>query len=1165
MASDSKGAQAAPGGAPSATPETASQRPSLRSDLTIEHEPADGSVRITDPATGRQYNFSAEEHFLCMATDGVTSVAAMREAFKARFGKDIDTAAIYALHRRLRVAGLLTRAEAGRPAPAQGPAAVSAPPAADADDAPGRREALRARLADEKTAAEKAPPPSGQRIVPRVLPKRATPGAATPHAAAGETPVAAPLQAGSSPPPETTAPAAGMPPGGTTDPGIDLADIEDVIVGPEAAARMAAQPARAPLPLGQPGRPPAPRVIPNLAGHAAAAERLAARKTAAEAHRAAPPAGAGEPGANAEPAPDTTPADKGAPSESTEPSTASAARTPGPDDRDAEAMFAGLDLAQPAENTGSQPARADETSRAPVRVTPPTARPGAGKPDVGRMGARARRRAEEEAAPRPAGPAAAARTFDTDAFFTEPGEDDTPAGPGARFGRAGRGGGAGPGMAGPGMAGAGAGFGGGGFGGGGGMGGGGMGGGGMGGRGQALLAALAERARDREHHHPNDRVSFFNPNGLFWATSILFWPMRYLGWLLWPLVAFACLIVFQRWSDFAHDVLVSTFEWSTIAVGLISLLVVSFLARVAQGTAIRSHGGQVRQFGIVIEMGVLPRFFVDRTDIPKLTRNGQLHAYAAPLLARLWLWAGGIFIWATQRGTGTQLADYSLVVSHAALVEFIFVAFPLLPTDGMNWLSVWFNDPNLKQKAIGSAMAWFQGRPRPFMVRPEEERGLILFGVGTLIWSVTFVAGFVTYLGIILQKSLGGAGVFIFLGLIVLALLWVYGVVTAAKKNAPGAALAFALESVGSAGAPAAARGRLGKADAEDKLAKPRASIAAWGRVIWAFVLVFLLGVAFLPYNYETSGLFEILPNTRNQETAQTDGAIAKILVREGDWVEAGQLLGQLTSFDQEHDVAVTAARLAEAKAKLAKLKDGAKPEEITVAEKRVEASRASVAFSKAEMEREQQLLKTGTSSQARYDRAKTAYDSDIAQLEVSVANLELVKSSATQNEIDAMQADVDRLAAELKYREDQLERTRIRASEAGRVITPNLHLLVGKWLRSGQALLETENAKSVDAEIAVPESDIALVSPGDKVRIKAWGYSDREIPGTVTSIAPAAEERSYGMIVRTKATIQNEDGALKSSMTGYAKVDGAPMMTWEAFLRWLVRFFQVEVWSWIP
>jgi putative peptide zinc metalloprotease protein len=52
---------------------------------------------------------------------------------------------------------------------------------------------------------------------------------------------------------------------------------------------------------------------------------------------------------------------------------------------------------------------------------------------------------------------------------------------------------------------------------------------------------------------------------------------------------------------------------------------------------------------------------------------------------------------------------------------------------------------------------------------------------------------------------------------------------------------------------------------------------------------------------------------------------------------------------------------------------------------------------------------------------------------------------------------------------------------------------------------------------------------------------------------------------VRVNADIPNDEGELKSGMTGYAKIAGGEMPVWRAYLSLFVRFFDVEVWSWIP
>ena len=60
---------------------------------------------------------------------------------------------------------------------------------------------------------------------------------------------------------------------------------------------------------------------------------------------------------------------------------------------------------------------------------------------------------------------------------------------------------------------------------------------------------------------------------------------------------------------------------------------------------------------------------------------------------------------------------------------------------------------------------------------------------------------------------------------------------------------------------------------------------------VGAAVAVVLVPVSFLPYSYDPAGPFKILPAQRSEAVAQIDGQVADIAVREGDWVNAGQVL----------------------------------------------------------------------------------------------------------------------------------------------------------------------------------------------------------------------------------------------------------------------------------
>ena len=131
--------------------------------------------------------------------------------------------------------------------------------------------------------------------------------------------------------------------------------------------------------------------------------------------------------------------------------------------------------------------------------------------------------------------------------------------------------------------------------------------------------------------------------------------------------------------------------------------------------------------------------------------------------------------------------------------------------------------------------------------------------------------------------------------------------------------------------------------------------------------------------------------------------------------------------------------------------------------------------------------------------------------------------------------------------------------------MTPNVQFLTGTGLRRGSELLTLEDTRTLDAEISVPEADIGMIRVGDKVRLRPWSDQDGEIVGTVSEIAPAAQSRQRGQMVRVMASLSNPGDSLRPAMSGYAKIDGEEMRVWQAFTRRILCVVHVEIWSWIP
>jgi multidrug efflux pump subunit AcrA (membrane-fusion protein) len=615
------------------------------------------------------------------------------------------------------------------------------------------------------------------------------------------------------------------------------------------------------------------------------------------------------------------------------------------------------------------------------------------------------------------------------------------------------------------------------------------------------------------------RLSFFNPNGSLGILATLTRPLKYL------LLPFVLLVVGCVWlacdqrANVAQDI--STFDASVVSVLILGLVIANFTSRLAQATLIRSFGGEVRKFGIAIRFAI-PSFFVDLNSIGTLSRRGQLWALAMPLLWRLLLFCGGTLFWFLLREPAPALSHLALVVGQIGLLTFLLSAWPLLPWDGYHWVATYFAQPTLRMDAVRAVIGRFSDVVDSSKTRRERLAPAVLYLLAVAFFGATVALLVQAYFDVATTGQVGLlTAVLVAAACIALAAwavtLWYYG--RAGEIAALDLGVAQQLHT--------------NRADETDVANDQTTSLATVGKVFWAVAAAVLLTVAFLPYRYHAAGTFEILPTQRTVVTVRTAGEIEQISVHEGDLVVANQVLAKLSTKDQQREVSFASSELQRAKAQLAQFGGDKKTSGGKDASSDLERSIA--------------------------DAIGDEPDSAAAKDDVTAANY-----TKTQAE-KAARADVERLTRKLANARDQLADTTVRAPSAGRVMTPNVSLMTGTYLHRGAELLTLEDTHTLQAEISLPEADVGLVKIGNDVRLRPWANEDREIAGKVTSIAPAAQSKSYGTIVRVGASIPNPEDSLRPAMTGYAKIDGEDMRVWEAFLRRIIRIVRVEFWSWIP
>ena len=335
--------------------------------------------------------------------------------------------------------------------------------------------------------------------------------------------------------------------------------------------------------------------------------------------------------------------------------------------------------------------------------------------------------------------------------------------------------------------------------------------------------------------------------------------------------------------------------------------------------------------------------------------------------------------------------------------------------------------------------------------------------------------------------------------------------------------------------------------------------------LFWLVVLVGLIYVALLPYEYEVGGDFVVQPIAQSQVRARTDGEITEVLVREGDWVERDQVMAILSNWDEKRDIAVLEAELAGQRANLATLTAGPRPEEVALAEEAVRAAELQIDLARQDLERKTILFDRGAITQTSLETSQGDLKVAEAKREEALAALDLVRTVALQSEVDAAEAAIERTQKSLDFARLQLEQTNIRAVTEGQIVSSLVEVPVGAFLVEGALFALLENNREVIAEIEVPETEIVEVREGAAVELKLWSESDASLWGKVLRIAPRAEERDFGMIVRVSVQVPNPDGILTSNMTGYAKVSAREAPVYEVFTLVIMRFLRIELWSWIP
>ena len=209
---------------------------------------------------------------------------------------------------------------------------------------------------------------------------------------------------------------------------------------------------------------------------------------------------------------------------------------------------------------------------------------------------------------------------------------------------------------------------------------------------------------------------------------------------------------------------------------------------------------------------------------------------------------------------------------------------------------------------------------------------------------------------------------------------------------------------------------------------------------------------------------------------------VERVLVKEGDAIVSGQILGVLDSYDELVAVVAQAeSRLGLARARLAQVRAGAKSADIAAQRADISRLEKETANARLEYDRSRQLVAANVVSQSSLDTSRLAAEAQAQRLEQAMQRLaaldevRAVDVAVAEQEVGAAIADLQRARAELT-------RASIRSPIDGHVLS--ITAWPGEEVTTDGLMSVARTARMyVFAE--VPESDVGALVVGQRAVVR--------------------------------------------------------------------------------
>ncbi len=249
-----------------------------------------------------------------------------------------------------------------------------------------------------------------------------------------------------------------------------------------------------------------------------------------------------------------------------------------------------------------------------------------------------------------------------------------------------------------------------------------------------------------------------NPDRFLAALARVFWPIRYVAWLLIPFLAVAFLISIKHSDQYFADwtaLITSIPQWPCL---WLAEHVTTWSARIAEGVVIYGFGGRVQEASVKLFLGLFIRIHLDESSVKTMPRRQKLWIASSPLVWRLAIFAVSMPVWIMYRTSHPIASQIALFMAFMGLVTFIMCCCPLIPLYGYKFLSTLLDQENLYGRSFRFLLLKIKGRAAPDPMTLAERWGLVLMAVGTTLFSSLYLGHIFYSASVWTANNLNGVG-----------------------------------------------------------------------------------------------------------------------------------------------------------------------------------------------------------------------------------------------------------------------------------------------------------------------------------------------------------------------------------------------------------------------